>query len=1263
MKSQPSRYLITLLVVAATYSLAGRLALWLAIPPGYATPIWPPAGIALAGMLIGGTRIWPGIWLGSMLVNFWTDFDATTPLALLTSVAIPSSLALGATLQALAGACLVRRIVGFPTALTQAPEILLFLLLGGPLSCLVSPTIGVTTLAVSGTIPWALFVLSWQTWWVGDTIGVLIVTPLALAWLAESRHTWRRRRLFIALPLVSALALAVVVFAYIRGQERERLALLFERQAATLAQTLRTRLDDYLDVLSALESFYASAPAVSRQAFHTFVQRSLERHPGLQALSWDRRVPDGQREAYEEALQQEGYPDFQIIDHDASGQLVRAARRPEYIVVTYIEPSGENERSLGFDVASAPDRLEALQQARDTGQPHATGRLTLVQEPGRDTGFLVFLPIYGPGPPPTTMADRHQRLQGYVTGVFWIGDMVAAALPGLEQESITLQIEDEAAPAGQRVLYDRRELTQEDPSPPAHHRQGESPTGMSWETTIELAGRRWALRFTPTLAYLAARQSLQPWAVLSSGLAFASLLGTFLLIVTGRTSIIEQLMVERTAQLDASQREEERFRVAVEAAPNAMLMVDQTGTIVLLNSQAEALFGYARAELIGQAVERLVPERYRRQHPAHRSAFYRAPAARPMGAGRDLFGLHKDGHEIPVEIGLNPLGTEKGSFVLAAVIDITARKQAEEEIRVLNEALDQRVRQRTAQLEAANQELAREIAERTRAVEAVRHQHALMHLVQAVTMAANEATNLEEAIQVCLDQVCAYTGFPVGHAYLTTSEATGTLVPSTLWSLADPQRFETFRAVTERTHLTSGIGLPGRVFASGSPAWISDVTDDSNFPRAQVARDLGVRAGFAGPVLVGKEVVAVLEFFAAEAREPDEACLDVMTNIGAQLGRVFERQRAEEALRASERKFRSVVESAADGIVVADSAGCILAWNKSAQTIFGYDEDEIVGQPLTCLMPARYRDLHQHGLQRFRDTGTSRVIGHTVELHGLRKDGGEFPIELALSSWQVGADTCYSGIIRDITARQQADEAIRTLNDTLEQRVIELNAANQELRAFSYSIAHDLRAPLRAIHSFSRILLEDHAPQLDAEAQDYLQRVSTNALRMGQLIDDLLAFAQLSQQPLRKQPVAPTDLVRQVLDDLRPTYVHRQVDLSIGDLPVCQADPALLKQVWVNLLENALKFTRERSVARIQVGAHGHESEPVYFVRDNGVGFDMRYVDKLFGVFQRLHSAVDYEGTGVGLALAQRIIQRHGGRIWAEATVDQGTTISFTLGA
>jgi light-regulated signal transduction histidine kinase (bacteriophytochrome) len=226
-----------------------------------------------------------------------------------------------------------------------------------------------------------------------------------------------------------------------------------------------------------------------------------------------------------------------------------------------------------------------------------------------------------------------------------------------------------------------------------------------------------------------------------------------------------------------------------------------------------------------------------------------------------------------------------------------------------------------------------------------------------------------------------------------------------------------------------------------------------------------------------------------------------------------------------------------------------------------------------------------------------------------------------------------------------------------------LETANKELEAFCYTVSHDLRAPLRAIDGFARILLEDYLAGLPEDGQDYLRGVRDNARQMGRLVDDLLTFSRLGRQAMRKQRVLPDHLVRRCLDELRAAQEGRRVDVQVGELAACEGDPALLKQVWANLLTNALKYTRKRGQALIEVGCHPGTGGkgPVYFVKDNGTGFDMRYAHKLFGVFQRLHRAEDYEGTGVGLAIVQRIVHRHGGRVWAEAEPDKGAAFFFTL--
>ena len=486
----------------------------------------------------------------------------------------------------------------------------------------------------------------------------------------------------------------------------------------------------------------------------------------------------------------------------------------------------------------------------------------------------------------------------------------------------------------------------------------------------------------------------------------------------------------------------ETMHALVESAPDAIVIIDGDGQIVLVNAQVERLFGYARDALLGQPIEILVPERFHAAHRAHRFDYFMTPVVRAMGAGLELYGCRQDGSEFPVEISLSPLETEDGVLAMSSIRDITERK-------------------------------------------------------------------------------------------------------------------------------------------------------------------------------------------AAEAR------------------------------------FRALLEAAPDAVVTVNETGTIVLVNTQALELFGYKRGELVGQNIDLLLPNRFR--HDHHVHRtaFMTDPRRRPMGVDLDLFAERKDGSEFPAEVSLSPLQTPEGLLVMSAVRDITDRLRAERALQ-LQEQLEARVAErtaqLEAANRELEAFSYSVSHDLRAPLRAINGFGQILVEDYADAFTAESRRYLDLMVSNATQMGLLIDDLLSYARLSRLPLQTHVIDTTALVQAVIADLRSGIGERDVAFNVQPLPPCQADTVALRQVFVNLLENALKFTRQQSPAVIDIfWDDADEPAGAYVVRDNGVGFDMQYAGKLFGVFQRLHHSDVFEGTGVGLATVHRIVTRHGGRVWADAQPNVGARFAFTL--
>jgi PAS domain S-box-containing protein len=376
---------------------------------------------------------------------------------------------------------------------------------------------------------------------------------------------------------------------------------------------------------------------------------------------------------------------------------------------------------------------------------------------------------------------------------------------------------------------------------------------------------------------------------------------------------------------------------------------------------------------------------------------------------------------------------------------------------------------------------------------------------------------------------------------------------------------------------------------------------------------------------------------------------------------ITERKKTEQQIQEAKEQIETVINNAPSSVVVINEEGNIINWNSKSELVFGWKAEEVIGKPMhQIIMPQRYVSAHHEGVHRFLGTGTGPVINKTIEISAIRRSGNEFPIELSISATKSKGKYLFIAFINDITERKLADEKVKSLNRDLQVNIEKLESANKELEAFTYSVSHDLRAPLRAIHGYSNILMDEAGLTMSSETKKMLNSIVFNAKKMGQLIDDLLAFSRLGKKEMQKTRTDMNEIVKEVLSELRKIDPMK-AEIIVKPLPEAFVDHNLMLQVYTNLISNAIKYSSHQERPKIEIGSLSKDSETIYYVKDNGVGFNMQYYDKLFGVFQRLHDPNEYEGTGVGLALVKRIILRHEGRVWAESEEGKGATFYFTL--
>ncbi|MBI4990308.1 MAG: PAS domain S-box protein [Rhodocyclales bacterium] len=1296
--TSPGNFWIRNAIIAIAYLAMALLGRALALSSGYASPLWPAAGLALAALLAWGPRCWPGVWLGAFLIDLWLDQS-------IAGASIAALNAAGSTLQALLGARLTRRFIDAPMPLVREQEVWRFLLLGGPLACLVSASIGMVVLYGFNRLSQGDVVSQWLIWWAGDVLGVLLITPLTLLAWPGTRWLWERGGSRLALPLLVTAALLAAGNLGLARLEENRAREAATELMAEVHESTFLALPAKIESLRGIKRFFDASDVVTRKEFAAY-NTYIARQPDIQSVDWAPRVPQREHANFEKMAQRAVADGYRIYSLDAEGRPITAEKGREHFPVLFSEPADKTAVLLGLDHGFDARRLKAMDRARDSGDAAAAAMVPLLRT--RQPAILVFMPVYRQGfDARTAMAPvRREALRGFVVGAYDIGKLFAPLAHEAQKRHLAFRITDVS------------------PGEPSQVLTGAVPDGTHYDLSreMEFAGRLWRLELRSTAPYWQAGASLLARLYLAFSV-FAAFLAAFaILAAAGRNAAAAALVAERTADLQAELHARQTAEAALRASEqdlettlrsigDGVLATDAQGRITRLNLVAEQLTGWSWTEAKGRPADevfRIINEQTRLPAVIPIDEVLRSGEIHGLANHTVLISRNGDEHAIADSAAPIRDATGRVSGVVLVFRDVSWERAAEQALQASEARYRQLIElspygmlvQCEGQIVFLNQKAVSLLGGLTQSD--LLGQPLLNFLHPDSRNVASErirrinedrlATPPLEAQWLRLDQSMFY-GESTAVPYEHEGHPAGLVLLQDITDRkeAEAQLDRFFSLSLDMLCISGADGYFKRVnpaFAEtlgwSAEEMLSRPLIDFVHPDDHAATMHEVRKQIdSGEKVLNFEnryrhkdgswrllswrSVPQGKYMFATARDVtrQHAADEEIRRLNADLERrIGERTAALEALYNSEEELQALFDNLLDCVITIDSRGIVRSVNPMLERMLGYTADELISHNVSILMPEPHRSRHDGYLKRYIDTGVAHIIGAGREVEGLHKDGHLIPLNLAVSEFTIRGERLFIGTLRDIREHKRFVAELTQAREDAEQ-------ANRAKSAFLATMSHEIRTPMNGVIGMVDVLAHS---RLTEHQTDLVGTIRESAATLLGIIDDILDFSKIEagKLELERAPISVADLVESLCNSLVPVAARRGVDLSLFISPQIPervlSDDVRLRQILYNLVGNALKFSagRPEKQGRVSVRVEVAQTSPLllaFSIADNGIGMAAKTVGGLFTPFTQAEVSTTrrFGGTGLGLAICKRLVDMMQGDIAVESTPGAGSTFSVKL--